>query len=186
MPIGNTAQSIIAPAKMSMGYSEMLLKGIEPHMFARKPTWGIGGAEIDCNHAAWVYGHLALYWPRLIALAGGAGGVGGAGNTGTPAVPANFEPLFKNGTRCVDDPHGNLYPPMETIIATYLTGYKAAIATVERMSDADLARPNPNAGMADRLPTIGAMANFLLSGHVMSHLGQVSTWRRCMGLGGVM
>jgi hypothetical protein len=31
-------------------------------------------------------------------------------------------------------------------------------------------------------PCIGAAFNFLLSGHVMVHMGQVSAWRRCMGL----
>jgi hypothetical protein len=32
-------------------------------------------------------------------------------------------------------------------------------------------------------PTIGGAVNFLLVGHVQMHLGQVSTWRRVMGLG---
>jgi hypothetical protein len=35
-------------------------------------------------------------------------------------------------------------------------------------------------------PTIGAVANFLLSAHHMMHLGQVSAWRRAVGLGSVL
>lgn len=185
MPMGKSAEMIVSGAKMTLGYAERLLAGVEPHMFARKPTWGMGGKEIDCNHGAWIYGHLATYPPRMIAAMGGAGGVGGAGKTGTPAVPGTFEPLFKNGTKCVDDPSGTIYPPMETIARVFMDGYRAAIAATEQMSDADLARPNTGP-MAERLPTVGALVNFLLNNHVMSHIGQMSTWRRAMGLPGVM
>ena len=185
MPVGKAAEMISSAAKQTLGLSEALLKGVEPHMFARKPRWGMDGGEIPCNHAAWVYGHLAIYFPRLIAQLGGAGGVGGAGNTGAPAVPASYEALFKNGTQCHDDPAGAVYPAMEQVASTFLTGYRAAINAVERCSDADLARAN-TAMAPDRFPTLGAIANFLLNNHVMMHLGQVSTWRRAMGLPSAM
>ena len=43
--------------------------------------------------------------------------------------------------------------------------------------------PNPTAGRARELfPTIGAVVAFYLAGHVLNHLGQLSTWRRCIGL----
>ena len=31
-------------------------------------------------------------------------------------------------------------------------------------------------------PTVGAAINFYLTGHVMMHAGQISAWRRCMGM----
>ena len=31
-------------------------------------------------------------------------------------------------------------------------------------------------------PTLGAVVAFYLAGHVMNHLGQLSAWRRCIGL----
>lgn len=185
MPMGRLAETIVSATRLTQKYAEDLLRGVEPHMFARKPTWGLGGKEIDCNHGAWIYGHLALYPPILVAGMGGAGGVGGAGKTGTPAVPGNFDALFKNGTRALDDPSGTLYPPMETIVRAFVDGHRAAIASLERMSDADLTRANTGPS-AERFPTVGARANFLLNNHVMSHLGQFSTWRRCMGLGSAL
>jgi hypothetical protein len=36
--------------------------------------------------------------------------------------------------------------------------------------------------MRDLFPTIGAAINFYLIGHVQVHLGQISAWRRGMGL----
>ncbi len=191
-PSGSVASSpstiagiITAGAKIALNYAEQSLKGIEAHMAARKPTWGLGGQEIDCNHASFIYGHLALYPPRIVAMAGGAGGVGGVGKTGTPAVPANYEGLFKAGVACRDDAHGTIYPKFDDITKVFFEGQRSVIAVVERMSDADLARANTTGAMQDRLPTIGALVNFMLNDHVMMHLGQLSTWRRAMGLGSV-
>lgn len=175
---GKIAELITSGAKIALGFAEQSLKGIEGHMFARRPAWGMGGQEIECNHAAFVYGHLAVYPPRIVAMLGGA-------STAAPAVPGTYEALFKAGVACKDDPHGDVYPPMDEIVRVFLEGQKAAIAAVERMSDADLTRANTTGAMQDRLPTLGAVVNFLLNDHVMMHMGQVSTWRRCMGLGSV-
>jgi hypothetical protein len=35
------------------------------------------------------------------------------------------------------------------------------------------------------MPTVGAAVNFMLGGHLQMHLGQVSAWRRAMGLGSI-
>jgi hypothetical protein len=37
--------------------------------------------------------------------------------------------------------------------------------------------------MKELFPTVGAAVNFLVVGHTQSHLGQISVWRRLMGLG---
>jgi hypothetical protein len=34
----------------------------------------------------------------------------------------------------------------------------------------------------EMFPTLGAVVAFYLGGHVMNHLGQLSAWRRCLGL----
>ena len=42
---------------------------------------------------------------------------------------------------------------------------------------------NPMEGLRSRCATVGEVANFMLVMHTSFHLGQMSTWRRCMGLG---
>jgi hypothetical protein len=37
--------------------------------------------------------------------------------------------------------------------------------------------------MTELFPTLGSLYNFYVGGHMMMHLGQISTWRRMMGLG---
>lgn len=160
-------------AKRTLAYAERLIKGIEPHMFARKPTWGLGGREIDCNHAAFVLGHLSLYPPRIIAMLGGKPRVG---------VPAEYQDLFKAGVPCRDDADGSVYPPMNALCELYFSGMREAIDAVAQAKDADLAKPMPEERMREFLPTVGHGCLFLLNNHPMVHLGQLSTWRRAMGL----
>ena len=46
------------------------------------------------------------------------------------------------------------------------------------------ARENPVEGrFREILPTVGGVVLFMLNNHVMMHAGQVSHWRRAMGLG---
>ena len=48
-----------------------------------------------------------------------------------------------------------------------------------------LAQENPIEGFRSRAPTIGDAANFLMNSHAMFHLGQLSAWRRAMGLASI-
>lgn len=172
--MGLIAAAILPPANLSLNYAEGMLKDVNAAHFARKPE--IHGKVVDTNHPAWVYGHLAMYASRVCQLTGIEPG---------PAVnPDGWEELFKNGTPSTDDPTGKIFPPMEAITSHYFAGYRHVIAKLPEIDDAILSQPNPMGGrMSEILPTIGAAVAFLLSGHQMSHFGQISTWRRCMGLG---
>ncbi len=169
---------VIADAtKPLMAQAEKLLKDVGPHNAARKPRWGLGGEMIDCNHATFVYGHLAIYPGRIFSLTGR--------DIATLGLPTTYEELFAAGKPCVDDPSGSHYPPLHEIVPVFKRGMEAALNLVVSLSDADLAKPNTNERSRARFPNVGILANFLLVGHVAMHLGQVSTWRRAMGLPGV-
>ena len=164
-------------ARRFRGYAERLAAGVEPKQFGRKPTWGWGGEQINVNHGAWNYGHLALYFRHVVEACGGKGG-GGEG----AAPPVGFEELFKDGTVCVDDPACTTYPHMEKVMAAFFKGYDGALAALEKADDAVLLKPPTDDKQRANWKTVGARANFLMTNHVAMHLGQVSTWRRCMGL----
>jgi hypothetical protein len=172
--MGTTGKVIAGAGNFSVMFGETLLKDVKPEMFARKPV--VNGKTIDCNHPAWVFGHLAMYSSKVCEWAGIP--------AGPTAVPAGWEELFKNGTKCEDDPSGTIYPPMEALTSHFLTGYKYVISKLPEVDDAVFTKPNPAGGrMSELAPTIGGAINFMMTGHPMSHLGQVSTWRRCQGLG---
>ena len=172
--MGQIGKTIAAAGGITLSYGEGLLKGIKADQFARQPK--ADGKLVNCNHPAFVYGHLAIYASRMMELMGRPAGVA--------AKPAGWDELFKNGVECKDDPTGKIYPPMETISRHFIDGYKAVLAALPEVDDSVFMKPNPMGGrMTEMLPTIGAAVNFLMTGHPMSHLGQASTWRRCMGMG---
>lgn len=170
----NTIGATIAPAgQLALLYAERLLKGIAPGDFARfaRP----GGAPVASNHPAFIVGHLGLYPAQVLRLLGEP--------PGPAAVPEGWEALFKNGVECRDDAEGTIYPKMEPLTRWFFGGYRAALAALAQADDAVLRGPNPAEGrMRELLPTVGAVLAFYVAGHTQSHLGQLSAWRRMMGL----
>lgn len=167
------ATTIVEPAKLSMGYARKLLEGIKPDQFARLAPGNAG--PIASNHPAFVYGHLSLYACRIIADLGG--------DASAVQPSEKFMDVFKNGAECVDDAEGTVYPAMEVITERFFSGYEAAIEAAAKADDATYAAANPNETMRSRFSTMAAMHAFYLSGHMMIHFGQVSSWRRACGLG---
>jgi hypothetical protein len=170
----NRIGSIIAPgAKLGLAYAERLLADVTDANYARfaRP----GGIVVKSNHAAFILGHLSLYPVRAtqyLHLPAGA-----------TAFPPNYEPLFKFGTECQDDPAGAIYPPLAELKTQFFESYQAAIAAIESAPDEAFAGPNPAEGrLRELFPTIGPALNFYMIGHVQVHLGQFSAWRRAMGL----
>jgi hypothetical protein len=173
-----TGKMIASTTQRPLGLSLKLAEGIKPERFARLPN-GSGGA-VQTNHPCFVYGHLALYMPRVCEL------LGQPQRAQEVAVPATWNDLFGMGRPCVDDPDGSIYPAMSAVLDHFKGGYEAAIDVTAQTPDDVFTRANPNERMREALPTLGAVAIFLLTGHTMFHLGQVSAWRRIEGLASAM
>jgi hypothetical protein len=167
-----TIASLLQPvATVPLGYAERLLKEVTPESFASKPE--LGGKVIELNHPAFNYGHLALYPERIaryfdLKL--------------ESRVPAGYEALFKDGTPCHHDPERNIYPAMDEITACFLKGSREIVEKIALVSDDRFHTVMDDEKRRQRFPTVGAFVIYLLSAHVNGHLGQVSAWRRCMGL----
>ena len=159
---------------LSLNYSRRMLVGVTAEQFAR---WARPGNQvIQSNHAAFVYGHLSLYASRIIEQ---------LDSDASHLIPtAQFQTVFSKDAQCVDDPTGEIYPAMDDIIAAYFTGYEACLEVLRDAPDEALQKPNPSGGrMTELFPTLGSMQAFYVGGHIMMHLGQVSAWRRMLGLG---
>lgn len=161
--------SIIAPPlRMTLGYADKLVQSIPADKFSHMP-------RADLNSPAFCVGHLALYASRVAEM---------LGNNDLGAPPAGYEDLFKNGAPCVD--RAGFYPAKEALVAECMKGWSKVADILPGVDDATFAKPNPIPQMAERLPTIGAMVSFMCLAHNMMHLGQISAWRRVMGLGSAM
>ncbi len=164
---------IAASARLGLGYAERLLKDVRTDQFSRFAR--VGDTVIESNHPAFIYGHLSLYACRVIE---------GAGADATPYQPsASFVELFSKDAVCVDDPQGSIYPAMDDVTSALLDGYRAAADALERADDFRFTAANPNGAMREKFPTAGAMHAFYIGGHFMLHMGQMSAWRRAIGMG---
>jgi hypothetical protein len=170
--MGQYAQMITAPAKMARGYAERVLVGVTPQQFGRKPA--AEGKTIETNHPAWVFGHLATYPAKIAPMVGLDGS--------KLAPPPNFEELFKDGTPCKDDPTGTIYPAMEAITGAFFRAHDGLFELLGGIDDAKLIQPTLDEKARQRFPLVGARVLFMCNNHIMMHMGQISAWRRCMGL----
>lgn len=143
-------------------YCRMLVEDIADERMAEQPLAGV-------NHPAWILGHLAFSADRARSLIGAE-----------KMLPASWTPLFGPGSKPA--PTRGDYPPKGELLETVERGFErlreqAATATPEQ-----LANPSTNPYTKEALPTIKDGVAFLLTGHLGVHLGQLSSWRRMIGL----
>ena len=167
----STGNLIADSLALSIAYAERLTEGIPAESFGSfaRP----GGQIVQSNHPAFVMGHLSLYAPSIMHDIGGD----------AIEVPEGFEGLFSKDAQCEDDPGHTIYPPMDMIVDAYLRGYRQVEQELRQTPDEILSKANPTPGrLGELFPTLGSMHAFYVGGHSMIHLGQLSAWRRMMGM----
>ena len=166
-------EMIAASCDLGIGYAERLLADVSAEKFGAfaRP----GGQLVESNHPAFIYGHLSLYPSRIIAQ---------LGEDATNYQPSEtFEKLFSHQAKCVDDPENSIYPSKDEITTKFFDAHRRASEVLRAADEERFRQENPNEGMRQKFPTIGAMHGFYVGGHIMMHIGQLSAWRRAMGLG---
>ena len=155
--------------EMTTGYAKVLLTDIEPDSFAHMPMPGF-------NHPAFCYGHLSFYpniWFDFV---------------GRPdaqiEIPYDAE-IYQAGTECVEQ--DGRYASMEIITSTFFAAHKRAREVLPTIDPAVFAQDIPQESRyRDYFGLVGDALTFMTGAHVMMHLGQISMWRRAMGLGPCM
>ncbi len=145
-----------------MGYCRMLIGDIPDERMVEQPHPGV-------NHPAWILGHLAWSTDRARSLLGLE-----------PECPSEWTATFGFGSK-PSESRGD-YPSRDELIAAVERGFErlreqAAAATTEQLD-----QPSPNSRTKEQLPTVKDAIVLLLTGHLGVHLGQLSMWRRMIGL----
>jgi hypothetical protein len=99
------------------------------------------------------------------------------------STPAGWDELFGNKSKPLSD--AGKYPDKPTLLAALEQSHARLAEAFEHADDAALARENPWEGLRRMFPTVGDLCTFMLTSHETTHLGQLSAWRRAMGLGSV-
>lgn len=160
---------IAADLRMAIGYGQKLCADVPEAKFGHMPSKGM-------NSALFNIGHLAIYPEKAFALIGRP-------ELAKP-LPEKWEELFKNGAPCVEQ--DGRYPGKDAVVQRYVERYGALADALASVPDEVFRGANPMGGrMSEMLPSLGAAVMFLCGSHLQMHLGQVSAWRRAIGLGGV-
>lgn len=149
----------------SLNYARSLLKDVKPEDFARLPM-------PNFNHPAFVYGHLAVSANFMLELLGR--------EDAKIELPFDPEPYTPSAT-CVED--DGRYADMTLIMDAFTRAHDSVLAVLPQIDEELFARPNPVEGFSNMMPRIGDAVTFMCCSHTMMHLGQISMWRRAMGLG---
>ncbi len=163
MPI---SQAVLDHARVNRNMLDMLLKDVEDERMAAQPAAGM-------NHPAWIVGHLAVSWEQASRWAG-------AGYR----APQGWLAKFDMGSRLLTGRAE--YPAKAVLLAELDRGYGSVTPVIENLSDAALADVMPTEGFRGFLPTVEHGLVFGMTGHYLYHLGQLSAWRRAMGLPSAM
>lgn len=164
-----TATAILGPLNITLRYAEMLLKDIPADKFAHMP-------HPSMNHPAFCIGHLALYPDKTFDL---------IGMSDLKVEKPGYAELFEASATCVDDP--GAYPPKDEIVAYFFDRHQAIQQALPEVPEATLQQPMTGEGRAAQMfQTVGSAVNFYMNNHNMMHLGQISAWRRAVGLPSVM
>jgi hypothetical protein len=168
-PSTSAASFLVGTLKPTLWYAELLVKDIPADKFAHMP-------HPTMNHPAFNIGHLSLYPNRLFTIIGQPEKV---------VEKTGYKELFAAGVPCVEQ--DGRYPHKDELVSCFMDRYRAASEAIAKLPDDVLRSENPMEGrLKEMLPQLGMAVNFLLNNHIMAHLGQISAWRRALGLPSVM
>ena len=172
---------VIHSLGFTLGYAKQLTADIPDDKMTAQP---VAGKTV--NHPAWLIGHITWAADRgvkMLTIPAATPVDMAALNTLPGVVPAEWTALFAPKTQPLAD--ASRYPSKAELVGTLEKVHTAAIEALTKATPEQLAKPLPEP-MNKRFPTVQHFAALLLTSHESMHLGQLSMWRRMMGLPSVM
>jgi hypothetical protein len=157
-----TTRPVLHSFSYCLDYLREQVAGVAPADMVAQPR-GIR------NHPAWVIGHLT----HACQLLGGAVGLPGW-------LPADWAGRY--GTGSVPAADARLYETKDEALAILRDAQARVTEAVLGLDDARLDALFPDESYRDVFPTLRHALTQVLVGHTANHVGQLSVWRRAMGL----
>jgi hypothetical protein len=124
------------------------------------------------NHPAWTIGHLAV----VLEMIGSVVGI-------PMSLPESWAKRFGRGSGAESEL--DLYEAKHDALKVLDENRALVIEAVSKLTDDQLNAPFPDPSYRDVFPTVRHALTQVLIGHTAFHVGQVSVWRRAMGLPGI-
>jgi hypothetical protein len=151
----------------NLWYAEQLVKDIPANQFTHQPIEKV-------NPPAWILGHLTITTDYGLQLLGQPQG-----------CSERWHQLFSPGT---PNQPAEAYPIKEELWSGFYAAHQRLETAAKNASAKTLEAPNPLPYklLTQNFPTIGDQVAHLMTVHESMHLGQLSAWRRMMGMPGVL
>ncbi|MBT4815472.1 MAG: DinB family protein [Lentisphaerae bacterium] len=153
---------VIHVANMNLHYARVHVEDIPPEQMCLQP-------RPQVNHPAWILGHITLAYAGAGALLGVE-----------CALPEQWQTLFAFWEEPCPDPAA--HPSKDDLWAAYERCHGLVTSALPGASAELLASPLEDEMMSRVFPTSGDMITAVLTIHEGVHLGQLSAWRRQMGM----
>jgi len=148
-----------------LGFAKKAMADVDEAKLQHQPAPGM-------NTPAWIIGHLCVVADYAAQLLG---------------QPLNCPKEWHQSYGIGSDPTKPAVTPSKAELLSRLEAQHARVAeAVARATPEQLAAPHPFERLKATMPTVGDLMLNVMTAHPMLHLGQLSAWRRLMGLGSVL
>ncbi len=156
---------LIQSFRKNQDYAERLTHDLTDEQMILQPA---GERDLTVNHPAWCLSHLNAYLPVIEAVIQGQAFEDPRGHR----YGMESRPLLSSSE----------YAPLSEIIQQWNAGHDAIVALLETQDETVFERPVQMERWATVMPTAGVCLPYLMLNHENIHLGQVSAWRRVLGM----
>lgn len=158
-------QGLVFCFKKNLDYGAKLVADLTDEQMIGQP---LGKLAAPANHPAWVLSHLNLYLPIMESLILGE------------SFPDPKTHRF--GMTSKPELDVSLYAPKAVLLAEFGKGHQRVIDLLEQSDESILALPVSLERWKAAMPVVGLVLPYLMLNHENCHLGQISAWRRVLGL----
>ena len=164
-PSNTTALLFVEPLlqawAMNADYGKQLVEDLEPSQMVAQPHEGM-------NHPAWLLSHMNLYAGLLASLL----------SDESPADPIDH-PF---GMKSSPSPDPSVYASKAELVDAWVASHERVSMALQRCGEELLMKPMPIERFRGRFATVGSCLVYIMIRHESLHLGQLSAWRRAIGL----
>jgi hypothetical protein len=158
-------QGLIFSFQKNMDYGPRLLADLSAQQMVQQPALDLPAAA---NHPAWVLSHLNVYLPIMECLIRGESFADPKGH--------------RFGMTSKPESEASVYAPKEVLVEEFVQGHQRVIELLKNSDDSVFAKPVTLERWKPTMPVVGIVLPYLMLNHENCHLGQVSAWRRVLGL----
>ncbi|MBX3419755.1 MAG: DinB family protein [Pirellulaceae bacterium] len=158
-------QGLISGYRNNLDYATRLIADLTDEQMVGQPP-ALSG--IVMNHPAWCLSHLNVYIPIIRQIILG----------GEIVDPKEH----RYGMQSKPEADRGCYPSKAEIMADFTEGHQQVIADLEKATNEIFDFDVRLERWQTRMPKAGIALPYLMLLHENQHLGQVSAWRRAMGL----